>query len=137
MTGWIILLYMTGLGLRRFQEWQKRTKLNQLINSRRKITCESRIKQKSEDQDIQEPHLIQLNNQNYNPEVTKTWHNYVLPIIVLLTLLIPQIYARTNFIFIAELLEFRIHIICTELIYLISIYMNNHRLRNFVRTTLE
>ena len=63
---------MTGLGLRRFQEWQKRTKLNQLINSRRKITCESRIKQKSEDQDIQEPHQIQLNNQNYNPEVTKT-----------------------------------------------------------------
>ena len=79
----------------------------------------------------------QINNQPYNPEVTKTWHNYVLSTVGPLTLLIPQIYAKTNMIFVAELLEFCIHIIFLELIYVISVYRNNRQLRNFVKTALD
>ena len=134
MTGFIILLYMSGLLLRRMQEWQKRN-LVQLINSRNKINVES-IEPKFKYQRSTKLPRSQINNQPYNPEVTKTWHNYVLSTVGPLTLLIPQIYAKTNLIFVAELLEFRIHIIFLELIYVISVYSNNRQLRNFVKTPL-
>ena len=135
MTGSIILLYMSGLLLRRMQEWQKR-RMVQLTNFRIKIDVESKEpNQKSTKEQSQS--RSQLNNQPYNPEVTKTWHNYVLSTVGPLTLLIPQIYAKTNIIFVAELLEFRIHIIFLELIYVISVYSNNRQLRNFVKTSID
>ena len=128
---------MFGLLKRRIQEWQK-SSLIQRLYSRNKINCEPK-QPKCENQisaeDLHQP-MIQINNQPYNPEVTNTWHNYVLSTIGPLTLLIPQIYAKTNIIFIAELLEFRIHIIILELIYVISVYRNNSHLRNFVKSAL-
>ena len=134
MTGSIILLYMSGLLLRRMQEWQKR-RMVQLTNFRIKIDVESKEpNQKSTKEPSQSKR--QINNQPYNPEVTKTWHNYVLSTIGPLTLLIPLIYAKTNIIFFAELLQFRIHILFFELVYLISMYSNNCQIRNFVKTSL-
>ena len=125
------------------QEWQKSR--GQLIMSRNKINVESkepkfeRKEPRCENQNstIRYPQPeVQINNQYYNPEVTKTWHNYVMAIFGPLTLLIPLIYAKTNIIFFAELLQFRIHILFFELVYLISMYSNNCQLRNFVRTSL-
>ena len=137
VTGSIILLYMSGLLLRRMQEWQKRRRI-QLINSRNKISLEPKERKCENQISIKIPlqSKIEINNQAYNPEVTNTWHNYVLSTVGPLTLLIPQIYAKTNIIFVAEILEFRIHIIFVELIYVISVYRNNRQLRNFVKTAL-
>ena len=77
---------------------------------------------------------IPFNNQSHNPEVTKTWHNYMVSTIGPLTLMIPKIYEATDINFFAELLEFRIHIIFLGLMYLISNYAKNYQLRNFVKT---
>ena len=48
--------------------------------------------------------------------------------------MIPKLYEETNINFFAELLEFRIHIVFLGFIYLLSNYIKNDQLRNFVKT---
>ena len=77
---------------------------------------------------------IRINNQSHNPEVSTTYHNYLMISIVgPLTLLLPKLYGITNFGLFGVLLKLRIHSTFLSVTFLFYYYTKNPSLRNFVK----
>ena len=76
---------------------------------------------------------FKINNQSHNPEVSTTYHNYLICIVGPLTLLLPKLYEMTNFSFFAVLLKLRIHSVFLSVTFLIYYYSKNPSLRTFVK----
>ena len=132
-TATLILLYMSGLCKRMIKQWQKNL-VHPIGFELKHPKNQSQESTETMSTNQSHPGNIQINNQFHNPEVTKIWHNYMVSIIGPLTLMIPKLYEETNINFFAELLEFRIHIVFLGFIYLLSNYIKNDQLRNFVKT---
>ena len=126
VTATIIILYMSGLCRRMIKQWGR--------GFVQPVAFEPKNQSQKSTEKMSTNKIHRINNQYHNPEVTKTWHNYMVSTIWPLTLIIPKLYEETNINFFAETLEFRIHIIFLGFIYLLSIYVNNHKLRNFVKS---
>ena len=76
---------------------------------------------------------FKINNQSHNPEVSTTYHNYLICIVGPLTLLLPKLYEITNFSFFAVLLKLRIHSVFLSVTFLVYYYSKNPSLRTFVK----
>ena len=76
---------------------------------------------------------IRINNQSHNPEVSTTYHNYLISIVGPLTLLLPKLYGITNFGLFGVLLKLRIHSAFLSVTFLFYYYIKNPSLRNFVK----
>ena len=134
VTATIIILYMSGLFKRMIKQWGTRGFVQPISFEPRHSKNQSQKSTETMSTKKSQQGDIPINNQSHNPEVTKTWHNYMVSTIWPLTLIIPKLYEETDLNFFAETLEFRIHIIFLGFIYLLSIYVNNHKLRNFVKS---
>ena len=86
---------MSGLCVRMIKQWQ-RNSVQPIAFETKHLKKQSQKSTESISTNQSHQENIQINNQSHNPEVTKTWHNYMVSTIGPLTLMIPMLYEKTN-----------------------------------------